>query len=341
MPCAGLSADVYDRYVLGLLDEPERSQLETDIQEQCPACLRGVQRSMNLWLVFASTLENEEPSADFRARLVRIAELSRKVLTFPKSSKLQGRITILTSTLIIMAAMLSVLLLATWYAGRQSIRLETQPISTDLDHLAQQVATDHIRLQEEIQKRSEVEKQLGSSGRSAIGQASQLKQSLVQSQAEAQEYKTVIARDSQLASDNTRLIGMLNSPGARLLPMRSAEGTANTAAYVLLIEKSKLVFVGSNLPKPAPNHQFQLWLHRKEEPKFVSAGVISPDDKNHAVVEYAEASLLSEITFVAITEEPTGGSSSPTGARLFETSPGAAASSKTNAADLQAESSSQ
>jgi anti-sigma-K factor RskA len=328
MPCAGLSADAYDRYVLGLLDEPERSQLETDIKEQCPACLHGVQRSMNLWLVFASTLENEEPSADFRARLVRIAELSRKVLTFPKTSKLQGRITVLTSTLIIMAAMLSALLLATWYAGRQSIRLDAQPVSTDLDRLAQQVATDHIRLQEEIQKRAEVERQLGSSGRSAIGQANRLQESLVKSQAEAHEYKTVIARDSQLSSDNTRLIGMLNSVGARLLPMRGAEGTTNAVAYILLIDKSKLVFIGSNLPKPAPDHQFQLWLHRKEEPKIVSAGVFTPDEKNHAVVEYAEGSLLSEMSFVAITEEPMGGSSAPTEARLFDTSPGAAASSE-------------
>lgn len=328
MPCAGLSADAYDRYVLGLLDEPERSQLETDIQEQCPACLRGVQRSMNLWLVFASTLENEEPSADFRARLVRIAELSRKVLTFPKNSNLQGRITILTSTLIIMAAMLSALLLATWYAGRQSIRLETQPVTADLDRLVQQVATDHIQLQEEIQKRMAAERQISSSGRSAIGQASRLQQSLVRSQAEAQEYKTVIAHDSQLSSDNTRLIGMLNSPGARLKPMRGGEGTGNAVAYVLLIEKSKLVFVGSNLPKPSKDHQFQLWLHRKEEPKFVSAGVFTPDEKNHAVVEYTEASLLSEISFVAITEEPTGGSSAPTTAGLFETGAGPPAPSE-------------
>jgi anti-sigma-K factor RskA len=328
MPCTGLPADVYDRYVLGLLDEPERSQLETEIQDQCPSCLRGVQRSMNLWLVFASTLQNEEPSADFRARLIHIAELSRKILTFPKGSKLQGRITVLSSTLIIMAAMLSVLLLATWYAGRQSIRLDTQPLSTDLDRLAQQVANDRIRLQEEIQKRIEAERQLGSSGRSAIGQASQLKQSLNQSQAEAQEYKTVIARDSQLTSENVRLIGMLNSAGAKLLPMRGGEGTSGAVAYILMIDKSKLVFVGSNLPKPEADHQFQIWLHRKEEPKVVSAGVFAPDDKNHAVVEYTERSLLSEVSFVAITQEPIGGSSAPTSPRLFETSAGATASSE-------------
>jgi hypothetical protein len=190
------------------------------------------------------------------------------------------------------------------------------------------VATDQIRLQQEIQKRAEIEKQLSSSGRSAIGQATRLQESLMQSQAEAQGYKTVIARDSQLSSDNTRLIGMLNSVGARLLPMRGGEGTTNAVAYILLIENSKLLFVGSNLPKPAPDHQFQLWLHRKEEPKIVSMGVFVPDEKNHAFVEYTEASLLSEISFVAITEEPTGGSSAPTTARLFDTSPGAAASSE-------------
>ena len=58
MHCAGFTSDTYDRYVLGLLEEPDRSQLESQIQQQCPACLTGVQRSMNLWLVFAETLEN-------------------------------------------------------------------------------------------------------------------------------------------------------------------------------------------------------------------------------------------------------------------------------------------
>jgi len=110
--------------------------------------------------------------------------------------------------------------------------------------------------------------------------------------------------------------------------MRGGEGTTNAVAYVLFVDKSKLVFVGSNLPRPSGDHQFQLWLHRKEEPKVVSAGVFTPDDNNHAVVEYNEGTLLSEISFVSITEEPTGGSSAPTTPRLFDTSPGAAASSE-------------
>src|SRR5450631_640744 len=110
MHCAGFNSDTYDRYVLGLLEEPDRSQLESQIQQQCPACLTGVQRSMNLWLVFAETLENAEPSEDFRGRIVRIAELSRKVLTFPKKSALRERTAVPISALVAICAISSVLL---------------------------------------------------------------------------------------------------------------------------------------------------------------------------------------------------------------------------------------
>jgi len=66
-------------------------------------CARGAAQHESV-AVFATTLENAEPSADFRGRLIRIAELSRKVLTFPKSPANRDRTTILTSTLIVICA---------------------------------------------------------------------------------------------------------------------------------------------------------------------------------------------------------------------------------------------
>ena len=84
MPCNEFAPDVYNLYVLGLLDDAQRIRLDAHVQENCANCICEVQRSMNLWVVFASTLETAEPSADFRLRLLRIAELSKKVLTFPK-----------------------------------------------------------------------------------------------------------------------------------------------------------------------------------------------------------------------------------------------------------------
>jgi anti-sigma-K factor RskA len=319
MPCSGFSADTYDRYVLGLLDEPERTQLEAQIQKQCPECLRSVQRSMNLWLVFATTLENAEPSADFRGRLVRIAELSRKVLTFPKTPASRDRTTILTSTLLVMCAVLAGLLIATWYAGRQSTKLDIQPTTAALDGVAQQLANTQLQLKQEITKRQQIEQELSSSGQSVLNRVKTLQQQLSEAQAEAQQYKAIISRERQSADDNTRLITVLGSAGARLLPMKGSESAASSVAYAVVIEHSKIVFVGSNLPPPGEQRQFQLWLMRKEEPKVVSVGAFTPDEDNRAIVSYTEAALVSSISSLAITEEPQGGSETPSGPRIFET----------------------
>jgi anti-sigma-K factor RskA len=321
MACSGFPADAYDRYILGLLEEPERSQLEAQIQDQCPECIRAVQRSMNLWLVFATTLENAEPSADFRARLIRIAELSRKVLTFPKNSGVRERTNILTSTLIVICAALAVLLLTTWYAGRQSLRLDSQPASADINRLAQQLATAQIELKKENAKRTQVENQLNSSGQATLGQVEKMKKTLSESQATEQQYKEIIERDRAQMRENTSLVEALASGGARLLVFKSLETAAKgTVAYGLVINNTKLVFIGSNLPKLEADHQFQLWLVRTEDPKYVSAGVFAPDDHNRAVVRYDEAALISAVSGLTITAEPTGGSSGPTGPKLLEVS---------------------
>jgi anti-sigma-K factor RskA len=321
MACSGFPADAYDRYVLGLLEEPERSQLEAQIQDQCPECIRAVQRSMNLWLVFAATLENAEPSADFRARLIRIAELSRKVLTFPKNSGVRERTSVLTSTLIVICAAIAVLLLTTWYAGRQSLRLDSQPASADVNRLAQELATTQIQLKKETAQRTQVENQLNSSGQGALGQVEKIKQALSESQATEQQYKAIIERDRAQMRENTSLVEALATGGARLLVFKSVEGAAKgVVAYALVINNTKLVFIGSNLPKLEAGRQFQLWLVRKEDPKYVSAGVFAPDNHDRVVVRYDEAALISAVSELTITEEPTGGSSGPTGPKLLEAS---------------------
>jgi len=83
--------------------------------------------------------------------------------------------------------------------------------------------------------------------------------------------------------------------------------------------------VGNNLPAPAPDRKYQLWIMRKEDPKTVSAGLFRPVDKGPTVVPYEEKSLVSSIASVALTEEPSNGSETPTGDKLLETSGGSSA----------------
>jgi anti-sigma-K factor RskA len=321
MHCAGFNSDTYDRYVLGLLEEPDRSQLETQIQEQCPACLTGVQRSMNLWLVFAETLENAEPSEDFRGRIVRIAELSRKVLTFPKNSAVRERSSVPISTLVIICAVTCILLVATWYAARSSARINRPSSTPDVERLAQDLASTQLKLEQEIERRQKAEEETGSSGRAAIQKSKTQDDLLTQAQAQVEQYKTALERNRQQLSANTSLLDTFAKTGARLLPMKATEAAVKGLGYAIFAQNSRLVFVGSNLPKPSKDHTFQLWVLRKEAPLEVSAGVFMPSDSGPWVVQYDDASLLSNVIGIEVTEEPAQGEyTKPSGPKIFEAS---------------------
>jgi anti-sigma-K factor RskA len=321
MHCAGFTSDTYDRYVLGLLEEPDRSQVEAQIQEQCPACLTGVQRSMNLWLVFAETLENAEPSEDFRGRIVRIAELSRKVLTFPKNSAVRERTAVPISTLLIICGVMSVLLVASWYAARASSRLEGKVPPAELERLAHEVASNQLKLDEEIEKRRQLKTQLDSAGSAtASAQVKKAEDALTKAQALIEQQKTQLARYEQTKN----VLDALAHSGARLLPMKASEAAGKGLGYAVLAEKWKLVFVGSNIPKPSTDHTYQLWILRKESPtevSTVSAGVFTPLEDGSCVADFHEAALLTNVTGVLVTEEPSDGKyDKPSGPKLFEAS---------------------
>ena len=309
MHCAGFNSDTYDRYVLGLLEEPDRSQLESQIQEQCPACLTGVQRSMNLWLVFAETLENAEPSEDFRGRIVRIAELSRKVLTFPKNSALRERSSVPISTLVIICGVTCVLLVATWYAARAWTRIDRPTSTTDIESLAQEYAASQLKLETEMDKRIRAENELGKSGKNALQDQQKVADKLLKTEAEAERYK-------QQANSTSPLWNTLARPGARLIPMKATEIAGKGVGYAIVSQKSGLVFVGSNLPKPsAEKNTFQLWILRGEAPEQVSAGFMPTESAGGTwVLHYEDAAMLTGMTGLVVTEEPIqGDNATPSG----------------------------
>ncbi len=317
MHCAGFNSDTYDRYVLGLLEEPDRSQLETQIQEQCPACLTGVQRSMNLWLAFAETLENAEPSEDFRGRIVRIAELSRKVLTFPKNSAARERPSVPISTLVIICAVTCLLLVMTWYAARAWARVDRPNSTVDLEGLAQKLANAEKALDTEKDKRQKAESEIRPSDRSALQSVVQKMKSDEDARLKAEAQVEQLRRED--SSANT-LVTTLQRSGARLLPMKASEAAAaeKTVGYTILSAKN-LVFIGSNLPKPPDGHTYQFWILRSEEPLQVPAGFMPAEASGTWLMHYDDATMLTKIEGVEITDEPIQGDyQKPSGPKLLE-----------------------
>lgn len=260
-------------------------------------------------------------SADLRAGFTRVAALGKQVLSASENSASihrspHSRWWLLGAG----TATLTLLLIATWYAGRESAGLEAQRVSADVNRLAQQVASTQLALALQKAKTDQLDKALKGSNKSAtVALESQLRRQLLRAQAEANQYKGILDRERQAAVDNSSLVEALTNPGAHLVPLKGTEAAAEATAYALIVENSRLIFIASNLPELAAGRQFQLWLVRKEDPKFVSAGVFASDADKRAFMSFEDRSVLSEIALVEVTEEPEGGSAAPSGTKLLET----------------------
>jgi len=259
-------------------------------------------------------------SAEFWAGFLRVAGSARRALSDPERERPLERPINSPLRLLIGGIILALILTAAWYAGRESAGLDAQRVTAELNDLSKQVASNQLALKQEKARTSQLEAALKPSGTGAtLARESQLRQQLLQAQAEANEYKTIIERERQADTENSRLVDALTSPGAHLLSLKGAESAANSTAYVLILEKARLVFIGSNLPQLSKDRQYQLWVVRKQDPKFVSAGVFSPDDDKRAMMDFDDSSTLSDIAMIEVTEEPEGGSEAPTGTKLLET----------------------
>ncbi|MGI9073824.1 MAG: anti-sigma factor domain-containing protein [Bryobacteraceae bacterium] len=254
---------------------------------------------------------------------MRIAELREKFkalrnLQLPRDSSNAPRWWIVA----LGTAILVILVCGTWYAGRQSASIQDRGLSSALDQMTQQLVSLKLQLDGERAKRQDAERALKSAGKSGIiDQQMQMRQQISKLQAAVGQYKAIIDRQESALDDNLSLLSALSTPAARLFLMKNSEAAAHCTAYALIVEHSKLVLIASNLPKLDKQRQLQCWIMRKKEPKIVSAGVVSPNEENHAVLEFEEPSLVSDISLVEVTNEPRGGSSEPTGPKFLFVSP--------------------
>ncbi len=121
------------------------------------------------------------------------------------------------------------------------------------------------------------------------------------------------ARDAQLRP-LMRLAALVNSPSLRMLRLQGAEGRHPATGNAFVVEGASVTVYVAGLPAPAPGKTYQLWLIRKRSPAIVSGGIFKPDAQGSAVIQVDAASAVGT---VAVTEEPDGGSKTPTGPKLL------------------------
>jgi len=319
MFCEGLAAENYDLYVAGSADEDVRREIEAHLNQNCMACFRGVKRSVALWTTYAASLNPIEASAPLRSRLVALATVTikKQVATFRGFPRppVHGTPVFYAA---VAASVIILVALGAWYAGTQNTNLRSQQLVSDLSEAQQ--ATDNLRvkLQAETSRRQQLEETLKNGGKlNTAGEMEAMRKQVLKLEAEVNQYQTAVGLERKSIADNVSLINLLSTPGVRLLTLQGQQAGSNTVAYSLILEDQKVVLVASNLPRPAPDKDYQLWIIRKSDPKVVNGGTFNPEDSDRAIFQFSSGQLVSEIATVAVTEEPAGGSDNPTGPKIL------------------------
>jgi hypothetical protein len=208
--------------------------------------------------------------------------------------------------------------LATWFAGVQYGRLRNQQAVSEATDVQRSATKLRVELNQQQSTNRALETALKTAGTDeAARQMEAMRRQILRLQAQVDQFQSSTDLDRQLLNDNAQLMNALSTPGVRLLPLHGVESAAKSVAYALIAANREVIFVASSLPNPDPEHDFQLWIARKEDPKLISGGVFSPDESQRAIVRFSAADLTSEIVSLEVTEEPLGGSEAPTGPRLF------------------------
>ena len=73
------------------------------------------------------------------------------------------------------------------------------------------------------------------------------------------------------------------------------------------------VVTGKNMPRPASNEDYQLWVLDDQYQKPVDAGVVSVDEKGAMKAMFKPKQKISDTSKFAISLEPKGGMPQPSG----------------------------
>jgi anti-sigma-K factor RskA len=138
-----------------------------------------------------------------------------------------------------------------------------------------------------------------------------LNRQLSDSRAEVQRLIQDKARAAQIEA-------VLQSGSMQQVELRPVDPAAGKAfARVLYSPRGGLLLVAASLPKLEHEKCYQLWLIRKGAPAILSAGLLQTSDDGRGFLFAPPTNELAQLTGLAITDEPKGGSVPARGHKLL------------------------
>lgn len=374
--CEGFGQEIYDLYVLDLLESPLSQLVNSHLESGCPACQKGTGQGLNLWTgmaISSAQVSEVQPSAALKRRIMRSVEPARA--TWVEWFLMRETWAAAAMAVVISGA-------TVWFHGQsgainpaiplQTAQSQPQPappvpeapalspipmpgISTedqvqlaaskaklanlerDLSASAILAGESETALRSERDRMRSLEAELGrqkTTLEAALQQRQQLEADFRRVQAQtAQPDKAAIQRVQFLEEENGRLrkdltvlrqraeqglqlAAFLGSPEIRLVKLKGTEAADKATAQVLISGGGKILLFTGDLPALPSGREYQLWIIRSRGPAIVSAGVFRASD-GKAEFQVANASLLESLTSLAVTDEPAGGSTKPTGHKVL------------------------
>ncbi len=135
-----------------------------------------------------------------------------------------------------------------------------------------------------------------------------LRQQLARQATEAQVY-------ARQLGELRGLLRLLQSSSLRQIELRASDAAAKGASgHALVTGEGAVVLFMQRLPPLTASKCYQLWLIKKGNPSIVSGGILQTDSQGNGMLIGSGAGQL---TGLAITEEPAGGSVSAQGHKLL------------------------
>jgi hypothetical protein len=207
-------------------------------------------------------------------------------------------------------AVVATLAIGGWHAGLSAGALEEQKLNHEL------LLAEH-ELTESKWQAGLKNSRIGGAPANADSQIAQLRRQVSQLQAESNQYRSQLDANILDRTRNRDLLAALCFPGVQLKALHGTGPTANTIAYILIAPRTKVIFMGSAIPTPPPDREYQLWGLRKYGAALESLGLFTPDADHKVYLVIEDVTLARDFATFTATEEPLGGSVSPSGAKLL------------------------
>ena len=204
-------------------------------------------------------------------------------------------------------------------AKLDQVQQQAQMVEAAREQAQQQIAQLQAQVAAATSRTTTLESELRSAEDRAAQSDSQKTQVLAAELAKSQaEVRRLSATAASATNNNDRVQRLLQSASLQQIDLRSVDAQGGHAtARALYSPQGGLLVVADALPKLPEQKCYQVWLIKKSGPAITSAGLMTLQDDGKGMLFAPPSPELAEVTALAITDEPAGGSVSARGKKLL------------------------